>query len=142
MARPRKKIDIEQLQKCAEKQWSDVEIAAFFRVSVKTLHRRYVQLIEEAKQRGKTKLRDLQWKRALEGSDKMIIHMSKHYLGQHDKMDIHETFEPLILNMPLSGKSVTVTKKGAEYVGNHTPAASQLPPVPVLQPEPSREDRD
>ncbi len=88
MARPRKIIDIEQLEKCAEKQWSYVEIAAFFRVSVKTIERRYVAIIEDAKQRGKTKLRDLQWKRALEGSDRMIMHMSAHYLGQSQKLEL------------------------------------------------------
>jgi hypothetical protein len=82
-----KKIDIEQLEKCAEKQWNNTEIAAFFRVSTKTLERRYVEIIEKARQRGKTKLKDLQWKRALEGSDKMIVHMSKHYLGQHDRIE-------------------------------------------------------
>lgn len=87
MARPTKKIDIEQLEKCAEKQWSYTEIAAFFRISTKTIERRYVEIIEKARQRGKTKLRDLQWRRALEGSDRVLIHMSQHYLGQHTKIE-------------------------------------------------------
>jgi Zn-dependent peptidase ImmA (M78 family) len=88
MARPRKVIDIEQLRKCAEKQWHIVEIAAFFRVSVDTIRRRYADIIEESKQAGKAKLRDLQWKRALEGSDTMIKHMSEHYLEQHTRQRI------------------------------------------------------
>jgi hypothetical protein len=88
MARPRKIIDIEQLEKIAEKQWSFTEIAAFFRVSEKTINRRYVQIIEDARQRGRTKLRDLQWKRALEGSDRVLLHMSAHYLGQNQKLEL------------------------------------------------------
>ena len=88
MARPRKKIDIEQLIKCAEKQWHIREIAAFFRVSTDTIHRRYAAIIEEARNSGKAKLRDLQWKRALEGSDTMIKHMSEHYLEQHSRQQV------------------------------------------------------
>ena len=57
MARPLKKIDEEQLRKCAEKLWSITEIAAFFKVSTDTLHRRYAAIIEEARQSGKAKLR-------------------------------------------------------------------------------------
>lgn len=88
MARPRKKIDEEQLRRCSEKQWHITEIAAFFRVSTDTLHRRYAAIIEEARQNGKAKLRDLQWKRALEGSDTMIKHMSEHYLEQHSRQQV------------------------------------------------------
>lgn len=88
MARPRKKIDVEQLIKCAEKQWHIREIAAFFRVSTDTIHRRYAAIIEEARNSGKAKLRDLQWKRALEGSDTMIKHMSEHYLEQHSRQQV------------------------------------------------------
>lgn len=88
MARPRKKIDVEQLIKCAEKQWHIREIAAFFRVSHDTIQRRYASIIEEARNSGKAKLRDLQWKRALEGSDTMIKHMSEHYLGQHSRQQV------------------------------------------------------
>lgn len=91
MARPIKKIDLHQLEMCAEKHWSITEIAAHFRVSTRTITRRYVKVIEEARQRGKTKLRDLQWKRAIEGSDTMIKHMSEHYLDQHQKNKVETT---------------------------------------------------
>jgi hypothetical protein len=83
----KKIIDVEQLEKCAEKQWSITEIAAFFRCSVDTIERRFAENIRAARQRGTAKLRDLQWKRALEGSDKMIIHMSEHYMEQHQKIE-------------------------------------------------------
>lgn len=80
--RPKKPIDREQLERCAEKHWTVTEIAAHFRVSPKTIERRFGQLIQECKERGKTKLRDLQWRRAVEGSDRVLLHMSEHYLGQ------------------------------------------------------------
>jgi hypothetical protein len=83
----KKIIDIQQLEMCAEKQWSTGEIAAFFRCSVDVIQRRFAANIIEARKRGTAKLRDLQWKKALEGSDKMIIHMSKHYMQQHEKVE-------------------------------------------------------
>lgn len=88
MPRPKKQIDIEQLEKLAEKQWSIEQIAAFFRVSRDTIERRYAANVKEARQRGTAKIIDLQWKRALEGSDTMIKHMSQHYIGQYDKQKI------------------------------------------------------
>jgi hypothetical protein len=62
--------------------------------------------------------------------------------GWRDKQEIHaEGFEPLILNMPLKGESITVTKKGSQHVSHSTPATSELPQVPVLPAQPS-EKRD
>lgn len=81
-------VDIEQLRQCAQKQWNDKEIAAHFRISTDTLDRHFAEEIAAARQTGKAKLRDLQWKRALEGSDTMIKHMSEHYLDQHTRQRI------------------------------------------------------
>lgn len=88
MARPAKwkLIDQQKLAKLAEKHWTDTEIAAFFKVSPDLIRRRFSDLIEESRQNGKAKLRDIQWARALKGSDRIIIHMSRHYLGQHDTL--------------------------------------------------------
>lgn len=83
----RKPIDQTALEKMAEKGWTVKEIAASFHVDPTTIYRRYATLIEECRQRGTAKVRDLQWQRALQGSDKMILHMSKHLLGQHDKIE-------------------------------------------------------
>jgi len=88
MARPTKPIDQEQLEKLAEKQWSIEQIAAFFRVSRDTIERRYAAKIAEAKQRGGAKLLDLAWKRVIEGSDRMLIHMLKQYLGHKEKVEL------------------------------------------------------
>jgi len=81
-------IDPEQVRSCAMKMWKISEIAAFFRVSHDTIERHFASIIEEARQTGYAKIRDLQWKRAIEGSDTMIKHISEHYLGQHAKSEI------------------------------------------------------
>ena len=91
MARPRKILDEEQMSKCAEKQWTTKEIAAFFRVSEDLLQKRYSVLIAEARQRGTAKLRDLMWQRAINGSDRMLEHIANRFLGSipsHVKMSL------------------------------------------------------
>jgi hypothetical protein len=89
--RPRIEIDSEQVKALAAKQWKTTEIAAFFGVDRSLIERRFGAELIEGKQSGCAKLRDLQWKRALEGSDRVIIHMSKHYLGQNEKIDLEST---------------------------------------------------
>ncbi len=76
----------------AQKFWTVKEIAAACGVHADTISRRYAALIEEAKESGKAKLKDLQWARALgdhnhRPSDKLLLHMSKHYMNQHDKLE-------------------------------------------------------
>lgn len=89
------KINKEALEKMAEKMWTIEEIAAAFRVTPKTIRKHYYSFIEECRQRGRYKLRDLQWQRALAGSDRVLLHMSKHYLDQHEKIEstVHQTVE-------------------------------------------------
>lgn len=91
MARPRIKIDVEQLESLAERQWTITEVAAFFRVSRDTIERRYAANYADGKQRGFAKLRDLQWKRAEQGSDRMLIHLGEQYLGQTKQVGIEAT---------------------------------------------------
>lgn len=90
MGEPKKKIDVLQVEHLAEKQWTITEIAAHFRVNEKTIRRRFAGQIEEARQRGRTRLRDLQWKRAMEGSDRILVHMSEHYLDQTKTLKVEE----------------------------------------------------
>lgn len=112
MARPRKQINEEQLRKCAEKLWSITELAAFFNVSTDTLHRRYAAIIEDARQNGKAKLRDFQWKRVMEGSDTILKHMSEHYLDQHSKSKI--SIEDAWDSLPAEKKTALLKKDLSE----------------------------
>ena len=85
--RPSKAADIdpEQVRQCAMKLWKVTEIAAFFKVSHDVIERHFASIIKEARESGHAKIRDLQWKRALEGSDTMIKHLAEHHLDEHSK---------------------------------------------------------
>jgi hypothetical protein len=82
MARPRKKIDPEQVRKLAERQWSDVQIGAHFGVHSATIARRFANLLIDARHNGKAKLIDILWQRGVtEKSDRVLIHLADRVLG-------------------------------------------------------------
>jgi hypothetical protein len=84
VARPKLDIDEKKVKKLAERQWTGVEIAAFFGVDNKTISRRFGKEIAISKEAGRAKLRDLQWRSAGKGNVKMQIWLGKQYLGQKD----------------------------------------------------------
>lgn len=84
--RPRKPVDEETVLKLAKKLWPVEEIANWFNVSAQTIARRYGSVIDAGYLEGKSILRDLQWKKAQEGSERILLHMSQHHLGQHQKI--------------------------------------------------------
>lgn len=86
MGRPQKKIDIQQLEQLAERQWTTDQIAAFFRVSRDTVERRYAEQIKESRHRGTSKIKDLLWER-MGTSEKILVHCAKYYLGHADKAE-------------------------------------------------------
>lgn len=99
MARPKKLINVEQLEKLAEKQWNIEQIAGFFGVSRDTLERRYAANIKDARNRGAAKLTDALYARALGGkvnlpdgkiaflasSDRLLIHALDRFVGSVPK---------------------------------------------------------
>lgn len=62
--RPKKEIPEDQVLKLAERQWSAREIAAHFGVGHDLIHRRFQAKIEEARQHGVAKLKDVFWRHA------------------------------------------------------------------------------
>ncbi len=87
MARPKAPLDPLVVQRMAEKHWSIEEIAGTLGVNRTTIRRRFGAKMEEWRASGRAKLRDLQWKKALDGDTRMILHMSKHMLSQHEKLE-------------------------------------------------------
>ncbi len=85
--RPLLAIDHEQVTKLAERQWRNREIAAFFNCDEGTIRKRFSASLEKGRDSGKGKLRDLQWKAALNGNTAMLIFLGKQYLDQADKTD-------------------------------------------------------
>lgn len=84
--RPVKPIDEEQVRKLARKLWPIEEIANHFNVSGQTIARRYRETIDAGYLEGKSYIRDLQWKKAQEGSERILLHMSAVHLGEHQKI--------------------------------------------------------
>jgi hypothetical protein len=91
MARPRKTIDLKELEKLCMMQCTDEEIAAWFGVSRDKIIRRkeingFCGAYENGKHLGKVSLRRLQWQAAQKGNITMLIWLGKQILGQRDNL--------------------------------------------------------
>ena len=89
MARPRKEINYTQARRLAEIQCTIDEIAHVLGVSDTTLKRNveFRAIYDQAREKGKTSLRRLQWAAARRGSTAMLIWLGKQYLGQTDRVE-------------------------------------------------------
>jgi len=83
--RPRKKLDVDKLEKLAGIGCTMKEIASVMDVSVDTLERNYADLIKKGREGFHMSLRRLQYKSALAGNVTMLIWLGKQNLGQSDK---------------------------------------------------------
>lgn len=92
MPKPKLKIDAEQVKKLAAKQWTYREIAAFFNTSEATICRRFVTQISLGRASGTSLLRDMLWRRAQEGSDRVLLLLAKEYLGMGEAESPQATF--------------------------------------------------
>lgn len=95
MARPKKKIDYEAVEKLASIQCTQEEIANFLEISTRTLQRdkEFCRIYKKCKESGKMSLRRMQFKKANDGSVPMLIWLGKQYLGQTDKVENNNTHE-------------------------------------------------
>jgi hypothetical protein len=89
MARPRKDINYTQARRLAEIQCTINEIAHVLGVSDTKLKRdtEFRAIYDQAREKGKTSLRRLQWAAARRGSTAMLIWLGKQYLGQTDRVE-------------------------------------------------------
>lgn len=89
VGRPKKEIDYEAVEKLANIQCTQEEIASFLELSVRTLQRdeEFCRLYKKGKENGKMSLRRMQFKIA-EKNPTMAIWLGKQYLGQRDNLDI------------------------------------------------------
>ena len=85
--RPKKEIDYTTVEKLANIQCTQDEIASFLGISTRTLQRdeQFMELFNRGRENGKMSLRRMQWKHA-EKSVPMAIWLGKQYLGQRDKV--------------------------------------------------------
>ncbi len=94
MARPKKEIDYEAVEKLASIQCTQEEIATFLNLSVRTLQRdeEFCRLYKKGQENGKMSLRRIQFKLA-EKNTSMAIFLGKQYLGQKDVVETDNTKE-------------------------------------------------
>ena len=88
VGRPKKEIDYTTVEKLANIQCTQDEIASFLGISTRTLQRdeQFMELFNRGRENGKMSLRRMQWKHA-EKSVPMAIWLGKQYLGQRDKVE-------------------------------------------------------
>ena len=91
MARPKKyDIDKTQVEKLASYGCTVREVANFFGFSEDLIKKSYSQFMTKGKDKGKIRLRQMQWRSAEKGSVPMQIWLGKQVLGQSDKQEITE----------------------------------------------------
>ena len=92
--RPKKEIDYSAVEKLANIQCTQDEIASFLGISTRTLQRdeQFMELFNKGRENGKMSLRRIQWKHA-EKSASMAIFLGKQYLGQKDNVEVSNTEE-------------------------------------------------
>lgn len=95
--RPKIEIDYATVEKLANIQCTQEEIASFLGISSRTLLRdeKFKELFAKGRENGKMSLRRIQWKHA-EKSVPMAIWLGKQYLGQKDVIEASTTGETKI----------------------------------------------
>jgi len=81
-------LTADQVEKLASVGCTDDEIANVAGMSASTLRRRFDAQIKRGRAGLRQNLRAAQVRRALEGSDTMLIWLGKNYLGQRDQQRI------------------------------------------------------
>lgn len=92
MARPKIEIDYNTVEKLANIQCTQTEIASFLGISVRTLQRdeEFLKIYQKGQENGKMSLRRIQYKLA-EKNTTMAIWLGKQYLGQKDNVEVAHT---------------------------------------------------
>ena len=92
MARPKKyDIDTEQVEKLASFGCTNIEIASVFGCDESLIRKSYSEFLIKGREKGKVRLRQLQWKAAEAGSHTMLVWLGKQVLGQTDKQEVEVT---------------------------------------------------
>jgi hypothetical protein len=99
MGRPAKDIDAELVRKLAKLGCTQDEIADFFGVTQSVISERFRSDFHLGCAESKISIRRMQFKRAMQGSDRMLIHLGKVYLGQTDWVDVTSQGKPMTIKV-------------------------------------------
>ncbi len=91
MARPKKKIDADQVEALAGINCTTEEIASVLGCSKDTLERRFAACLKKGRHQGRSSLRRRMWRKVEEGNITMMIWLSKQMLGYKDKIEEQAT---------------------------------------------------
>ena len=108
MGRPQKSIDEKILANLSQIGCTQEEIGSIVGISARTLQRRFADLLEVNKNKGKASLRKKMWEKAMKGNgnDKLLVWLSKNYLNMVDKVHTTSTTEPLPLIIEAKAEEV------------------------------------
>ncbi len=91
MARPKKhNIDTDKIEQLASFGCTNKEIASFFGCSQSLIKKSYSTFLTKGRDKGKIRLRQLQWRAAEKGNVSMLIWLGKQVLDQTDRQEITE----------------------------------------------------
>ena len=98
VGRPKIQIDYNTVEKLANIQCTQEEIASFLDISVRTLQRdeEFCRIYKKGQENGKMSLRRMQYKLA-EKNTAMAIFLGKQYLGQKDNIEVEHNAQNGIL---------------------------------------------
>ena len=106
LGRPQKPIDEKVLANLSQINCTQEEIASILGISARTLQRRYADLIEVNKNKGKASLRKRMYEKAMKGNDKLLIWLSKNMLGMSERIHSTNVTEPLPLIIEAKAEEV------------------------------------
>ena len=110
LGRPHKAIDEKILANLSQIGCTQEELGSILGVSARTLQRRFAEIIEVNKNKGKASLRKRMYEKAMKGNDKLMIWLSKQYLNMTDRIHNTNTTEPLPLIIEAKAEDVEETK--------------------------------
>jgi len=106
IGRPIKEVDEDIIANLSQIGCTQEEIGSIVGISARTLQRRYAELLEENKNKGKASLRKKMWEKAMKGDPKLQIWLSKQYLGMKDRTVTENIVEPLPLIIEAKAEEV------------------------------------
>ena len=97
-------IDLDELAKLCALQCTDEELAAWFKVTTRTIERRrlepeFAAVMERGKAMGRISVRRLQMRLLEQGNATMGVWLGKQLLGQTDQI-LHDIRPPIVIVMP------------------------------------------